>query len=295
MLKNTSRNKGVILAGGTGQRLKPNTTAMNKHSFPVYDKPMIYYPLTVLILSGITEIAVVANELNLNSLKRLLGNGRSMGIEFSYFCQKQPLGIVDAMNTCQDFWFENPFALILGDNLFYGSGLSPLLIEAARNERSTIFTYQVANPRNYGVIELSKDGYVKKVLEKPTTPVSDIISTGLYFFSSNLGNYINKVKVSSRGEFEITDLLNLLAKDKLLDVKKLNRGITWLDMGTVDSLLLASNFIKNIQTTQGFIVGSPEEASWRIGNISTETFLKLCQDGSSEYFKKLSELHLKVK
>ena len=161
------------------------------------------------------------------------------------------------------------------------------MISAARKKTSAIFGYEVSNPREYGVIEFSKEMYFKKVTEKPTRPLSNIIATGLYFFSSNLGNYTDKIKASHRSEYEITDLLNLLASEELLEVKKLNRGTTWLDMGTIDDLLMASNFVKNVQSTQGFIVGSPEEASWRMKNISDDAFKTLCQSSSCKYLEKL--------
>ncbi len=292
MLKSLLRKKGVILVGGSGHRLKPNTIAINKHLFPVYDKPMIYYPLSILILAGMTEIAIVGNESDLKSFKHLLGDGRKIGIEFSYFCQKQPLGIVDALIACKDFWVNTPFTLILGDNLFYGSGLSPLLSSASRSDTSTIFGYQVSDPKNYGVIEFSKDMHFIKIVEKPKSTTSDLIATGLYFFSSNLIEYIEKIKISPRGEYEITELLSLLASEDLLKVKRLNRGVTWFDMGTVNNLSMASNFVQNVQFNQGFIVGSPEEASWRMKNISNGEFKLLCQTNNCRYLKNFNDYYL---
>ena len=289
-MHNTRGKKGVILAGGTGSRLRTATTAINKHLLSVFDKPMIYYPLTTLILAGATDVAITCNEEDEFNFKKLLGNGEQLGIRIKYFIQNDARGIVDALKACQQHWENSEFVLALGDNLFFGANLSTLLLGMWDEQKSVVFGYEVAQPDKFGVIEFDLNGQVVSLEEKPKKAKSNIIATGLYKFGPSLNEKIEKVKLSNRGELEIMDLLNFYLQESQLSVILLKRGYAWLDMGTVNDMYRAAVFIKGIQDLQGLLVGSPEEASWRTGNLSDEKLKTLCENNKSAYYQYLKGL-----
>jgi len=282
--------KGVILAGGTGSRLRPSTAVVNKHLLSVFDKPMIYYPLTTLILAGCNDIAIVCNDDDLTNFKALLGDGRKFGIMLSYFSQDGAEGLTHALKSCQAHWSSNEFVAILGDNLFYGASISITLSSLWSTSQACVIGYEVAEPERFGVIEFDANNSVISIEEKPDKPKSNIIATGLYKFTKNLDDLIDNVSRSQRGEFEITDLLNLYIQQENLDIIKLKRGYTWLDMGTVQDMHSASNFISAIQTMQGFIIGSPEEAAFRMGKIDKHFLNEMCLGMKSNYYNYLMSL-----
>ena len=267
--------KGIILAGGTGSRLFPVTKTINKHLIPIFDKPMIYYPLTTLMLSGIREIMLITNEKYQNNFKDLLGDGSQFGIKITYGIQKKPAGIADGLLVAENFIKENPCALILGDNLFYGAGLKDILENVNKNpSKSTIIGHQVKDPKRYGIVEFNEKMQIKKVTEKPKKPKTNFAVTGLYFYDNTAIERIKNLSPSSRGELEITSLNDSYLKDNKLSLELLQRGMTWIDAGTIDSLLYANTFISTIQNRQGIMIGSPEELSWRLGWINDETLRK---------------------
>ena len=266
--------KGIILAGGTGSRLFPSTIAVSKHLLPIYNKPMIYYPISVLMLAGIKEIAVICSPNDLDAYKRLLGDGKSFGLEFSYIIQKSPDGLAQAYILSDEFLDGRPSALILGDNIFYGAGLIKMLSNAnSKDKGGTIFGYQVNDPSNFGIIEL--DG--KKPLsieEKPKNPKSNIAVTGLYFLDSNASKFALEINPSERGELEITSLLDIYLKKQQLSIEIMGRGFAWLDTGTYDNFLESSNFVKHIENRQGFNIANIEEIAFNKGWITEDDLLK---------------------
>jgi glucose-1-phosphate thymidylyltransferase len=276
--------KGIILAGGNGSRLSPLTLGVSKQLMPVYDKPMIYYPLSTLMSAGIKEILIVTKLEDQISFKRLLGDGSQLGIRLSYAIQDKPRGLADAIIVADEFIGDCPVALILGDNLFYGSGLGRQLEDKSTISGASIYAYWVAEPSAYGVVEFDKHGRAISLVEKPKNPKSNFVVPGLYFYDSTVSRRARSLSPSTRGELEITDLNLTYLKDGLLQVEVLPRGTAWLDTGSFDALAEASDFIRTIEKRQGLKVGSPEEIAWRKGFIDDASFLSLASTfGSSGY------------
>lgn len=261
--------KGIILAGGSGTRLYPATLAMNKQLLPVYDKPMIYYPLSALMLAGIREILVISSPEYLDNYQRLLGDGSDFGIELDYIEQAQPEGLAQAFTIGRDFIGEDSVALVLGDNIFFGAQLIQLLQSATERQKgATVFSYRVADPERYGVVELDNLGKVISLEEKPAVPKSHYAVTGLYFFDNRVVEYASMLKPSARGELEIIDLIQLYLDSGELYVEQMGRGYAWLDTGTHDSLLEAGEFVRTVQNRQGIQIACLEEIALMQGWIS---------------------------
>ena len=281
--------KGIILAGGIGSRLHPLTQVISKQLLPVFDKPMIYYPLSTLMLAGIKQIAIITTPQDLPKFKKLLGSGKQWGLKFSYIVQKKPNGIAEAFILARNFIKDSPSCLILGDNIYHGNNLSSILKEADEDkENSTVFTYQVKDPERFGVLNLDRKGNPVKIVEKPKSPKSNLAITGLYFFPKDVVSRAKNLKPSKRGELEITDLNQSYLTDKKLKVKILNRGFTWMDTGTFDSLLEASNFISLVQNRQNTIVACPEEIAYGnkwINKSDVKRAAKLMQSAYGQYLK----------
>ena len=270
--------KGIILAGGSGTRLYPITKAISKQINPIYDKPMIYYPLSILMLSGIKEILVISTPRDLTLFKELLGNGEDFGVKLEYAIQEKPNGLAEAFIIGEKFIGNDSCALVLGDNIFYGHGLTGILKEAeARKEGATIFGYYVPNPKDFGVVEFDKDGKVISLEEKPENPKSNYAVPGLYFYDNTVVEKAKKVKPSKRGELEITSINEMYLQEEKLHVVNFGRGMAWLDTGTHDALLEAANFVKTIQSRQGVMVACLEEIAYRNGWISKEKVLELAK------------------
>lgn len=283
--------KGIILAGGIGSRLHPLTQVISKQLLPVFDKPMIYYPLSTLMLAGIKEIAIISTPLDLPKFKKLLGSGKQWGLKLTYLEQKKPNGIAEAFILAEKFIKDSPCCLILGDNIYHGNDFSKILKEADNDdENSTVFTYQVKDPERFGILNLDKKGRPAKIIEKPKSPKSNLAITGLYFFPKGVSSKAKKLKPSKRGELEISDLNQSYLKDKKLKVKILNRGFTWLDTGTFDSLLEASNFISLVQNRQNTIVACPEEIAFLNKWINKSDIKKAIKDMQSTYSEYLKNL-----
>ena len=285
--------KGIILAGGTGTRLYPTTLAVSKQLLPVYDKPMIYYPLCVLMLAGIREILIIVNQEHIAQFDNLLGNGSQWGLKIYYKTQSSPDGLAQAYIIAEEFLDGEPSAMILGDNIFYGQGLTDVLAKSQNKTRGgTIFGYHVSNPSQYGVIEFNKDGSVRSLAEKPRLPKTNFALTGLYFLDGTAPMRAKLVKPSERGELEIIHLLNSYLKEGNLRVDQLGRGYTWFDAGTHYSLLEASNFVRTLTERQGLHVGSPDEVAYRSGWITRSDFISRCRKfKNSEYGKYLRKLY----
>lgn len=268
--------KGIILAGGSATRLYPLSKAISKQIMPVYDKPMIYYPLSTLMLAGIREILIISTPRDLPVFKELLGSGDELGIKFEYLVQEKPNGLAQAFVLGEKFLNGEPGCLILGDNLFYGQGFSKMLHEAASLKKGAcIFGYYVKDPRAYGVVEFNENGKVISLEEKPENPKSNYAVPGLYFYDERVVEKAKALKPSIRGEYEITDLNKSYLQEDLLSVKLFGRGFAWLDTGNCDSLLEAGNFVETIQNRQGFYVSCIEEIAWRNKWISDEQLYKL--------------------
>ncbi len=283
--------KGIILAGGIGSRLHPLTQVISKQLLPVFDKPMIYYPLSTLMLAGIKEIAIISTPRDLPKFKKLLRSGRQWGLKLTYLEQRKPNGIAEAFILAEKFIKNSPSCLILGDNIYYGNNLSKILKEVGNDtNNSTIFTYQVKDPKRFGILNLDKEGRAVKIIEKPKAPRSNLAITGLYFFPKDVSFRARKLKPSKRGELEISDLNQSYLNDKKLKVKILNRGFTWLDTGTFDSLLEASNFISLIQNRQNTIVACPEEIAFANKWINKADIKKVIKDMQSSYGEYLRDL-----
>ena len=283
--------KGIILAGGIGSRLHPLTQIISKHLLPVFDKPMIYYPLSTLMLAGIREILIISTPQDLPKYKKLLKSGKQWGLKLSYIEQKKPNGIAEALILGKDFIKDSPSCLILGDNIYHGNDLSNILKDAVNDKNnSTIFVYQVKDPERFGILSIDEKGNPKKITEKPKSPKSNLAITGLYFFPKGVSSRAKDLKPSKRGELEISELNQTYLNDKRLKVKILNRGFTWLDTGTFDSLLEASNFISLLQNRQNTIVACPEEIAFINKWISKNEIKKALGDMQSSYGEHLRNL-----
>ena len=284
--------KGIILAGGTGSRLSPLTKAVSKQLMPIYDKPMIYYPLSTLLIAGIKEILIICSPFYLKSYQNLLGDGTQWGVNIKYKCQQSPDGIAQAFILGEEFLKGSPVCLILGDNLFYGDDLSLKLKEANQDrENGTLFAYQVNDPSRYGIVEFNSEFNVLNIQEKPTNPSSNYAITGIYFYENSVVNIAKNLKPSKRGELEITDINNVLLNEDKLKVKLLKRGMAWLDTGTIDSLHDAGTFIKTIETRQGLKIGCPEEIAFKLKYIGKKELKKISENySSSEYGRYLLKL-----
>ena len=270
--------KGIILAGGSGTRLYPLTRVVSKQLMPVYDKPMIYYPLSVLMLAGIREILVISTPDSLPLFARLLGDGSELGLRFSYAEQATPAGIAQAFLIGEDFLDNSPCSLVLGDNIFYGQGLAESLQKVAkRTEGATVFGYQVKDPERYGVIELGDDGRVLSLEEKPTAARSNFAVTGLYFYDNQVVDLASRLAPSKRGELEITDLNVAYLQRNQLHVEILGRGSAWLDTGTHSALLQAASFVETIEARQGLKIACIEEIAWRMGFIDAAQLSRLAE------------------
>ncbi|MDD2878377.1 MAG: glucose-1-phosphate thymidylyltransferase RfbA [Acidiphilium sp.] len=284
--------KGIILAGGSGTRLHPTTQSTSKQLLPVYDKPMVYYPLSTLLLAGIRDILLISTPVDLPQFQRLLGDGAQFGVTITYAEQASPDGLAQAFLIGEAWMGGQACALALGDNLIHADHLSISLRAAAcRPEGATVFAYQVRDPERYGVVSFDGDGRAVEIVEKPAVPTSNWAVTGLYFYDDRVGEFARTIKPSPRGELEITDLNRLYLEDGSLHVEKLGRGTAWLDAGTPDSLLQAATFVQTIQQRQGNLVGCPEEVAFRMGFIDAATLRSRAQKlGKTELGRVLIEL-----
>ncbi len=285
--------KGIILAGGRGTRLYPLTLGVSKQILPVYNKPMIYYPLSMLMLAGIRDILVISSPEDLTVFQRLLGDGRKWGVSFSYTEQSEPRGLPEAFILGKDFIAGDAVCLILGDNIFYGTGLWDYLRHAsALKGGAQVFAYPVRDPRQYGVIEFSEDGKALSLEEKPDKPRSNFAVPGLYFYDNHVVKLAADLKPSQRGELEITDLNRIYLEQGQLRVQQLGRGIAWLDAGTHETLLQAANFVQTVEERQGLMIGCPEEVAYRVGFITREQLIQLAlhlkQNSYGDYLLKLA-------
>lgn len=280
--------KGIILAGGSGTRLYPLTMVTSKQLLPVYDKPMIFYPLSTLMLAGIRDILIISTPQDLPNFKKLLGDGSSCGIKLSYKEQPSPDGLAQAFTLGEEFIGDDCCAMILGDNIFYGNGFSKVLKKAVenaeQNRRASIFGYYVNDPERFGIVEFDKAGKVLSVEEKPEQPKSNYAITGLYFYDNSVVQYAKKLKPSKRGELEITDLNRLFLEEDRLDVQLLGRGYAWLDTGTMNSLLDASDFVRMVEQRQGIVISAVEEIAYRNKWITKENLVTIAERyGKSQY------------
>ncbi len=280
--------KGIVLAGGTGSRLYPSTLTVSKQLLPIYDKPMIYHPISVLMLAGIRDILIISTPQDLPDFQHLLGDGSKFGVNFSYKEQPSPDGLAQAFILGEDFIGNDEAALVLGDNIFYGNGFSGRLKHVAENAKkgiATVFGYKVKDPQRFGVVEFDDSGKVLSIEEKPQNPKSDFAVTGLYFYDNNVAEYARSLKPSKRGELEITDLNNIYLQKNKLNVELLGRGFAWLDTGTHQSLLQASQYVQTIEENQGIKIACLEEIAYRLGFLSGEEILRNIPDvKNNEYY-----------
>lgn len=287
--------KGIVLAGGSGTRLYPLTMVTSKQLLPVYDKPMVYYPLSTLMMAGIRDILIISTPTDLPNFERLLGDGSQFGIQLSYKVQPSPDGLAQAFLIGEDFIGDDCCAMVLGDNIFHGNGFSKLLQDAARNAeengRASIFGYYVNDPERFGIVEFDENGKVISVEEKPKNPKSNYCITGLYFYDKRVVEMAKRVRPSARGELEITDLNRFYLEDGTLDVQLLGRGYAWLDTGTMDSLVDASDFVRMVEARQGLQIAAPEEIAYNQGWIDKETLLLSAERyGKSPYGQHLKQV-----
>jgi glucose-1-phosphate thymidylyltransferase len=285
--------KGIILAGGKGSRLYPVTLGVSKQLLPVYDKPMIYYPLSMLMFAGIREILIISTPEHIGSFKSVLGNGEKWGLKFDYATQLEPRGLADAFIVGQDFIGSSTVAMTLGDNIFYGRGLIEMVQNAAElTHGALLFAYPVRNPHEFGIVEVDKDENALTIEEKPANPRSNLAVPGIYFYDNRVVNFVKLLQPSPRGELEITDLNRIYLEEGSLKVKILGRGVAWLDAGTHESLLQASVFVQTVEERQGLMVSCPEEIAFRMGFIDKQQLLRLGEEISNnqygDYLKKLA-------
>ena len=286
--------KGIILAGGAGTRLYPLTMVTSKQLLPVYDKPMIYYPLSTLMLAGIKDILIISTPTDTPRFESLLGDGSQFGVNLSYKVQPSPDGLAQAFILGEEFLAGEPGAMVLGDNIFYGNGFRTLLkaavSDAEEHGRATVFGYYVTDPERFGVVAFDENGKATSIEEKPAVPKSNYAVTGLYFYPGDVSRRANQVKPSARGELELTTLNEMYLKDGLLDVQLLGRGFAWLDTGTMNSLLQAANFVETIQSRQGIVISAPEEIAYINGFIDKEKLM----ESAARYGKSPYGTHLKA-
>lgn len=287
--------KGIVLAGGAGIRLYPSTMAISKQLLPIYDKPMIYYPISVLMLAGIKEILIISTPQDLPNFKKLLGTGKQFGVKFSYVVQEKPEGLAQAFVLAESFIAKDDVCLILGDNIFYGQRFSATLQNIVKNLKkqggATVFGYQVKDPQRFGVVEFDKKGKAVSIEEKPKNPKSNYAVTGLYFYDNKVTEYAKKLKPSKRGELEITDLNNIYLNKGKLNVELLGRGFAWLDTGTHSSLLQASQYVQTIEENQGVKIACLEEVAYRMGFLKKADLLKIAKQYiNNEYYNYVLEL-----
>lgn len=284
--------RGILLAGGMGTRLNPMTQTVNKHLIPIYDKPMVYYPLTTLILAGVREICLVSTGEGMEQFRRLLGDGNQWGIQISYAVQEKAVGIANGIDIAlKTYETSQPSLVILGDNIFYGLGLGRNISEVAESNSCVVWTQKVNNPESFGILKLSSDGGIQAIAEKPIEAFGNLAITGLYYFPADLSNLVGSVQKSARGEYEITEILNsYLALNRIVN-QQLSRGVYWIDAGTVENLLEVGQFVRAVQTRQGHLIGSPDEAAWRMRNITIEDLASLVSKmNDSEYKAQLTKL-----
>lgn len=288
--------KGIVLAGGSGTRLYPSTLGISKQLLPIYDKPMIYYPISVLMLAGIRDILIISTPSDLPNFEKLLGSGEQFGVNFSYKIQPSPDGLAQAFILGEDFIGKDSVALVLGDNIFYGPGFTGMLKNAVKvaekNSEATVFGYSVKDPERFGVVEFNKDGKVISIEEKPKEPKSNYAVTGLYFYDNKVVEYSKQLKPSARGELEITDLNKIYLENNKLNVELFGRGFAWLDTGTHQSLMRASNYVETIEENQGIKIACLEEIAYRKGWVTKEKLLQNIQNypKNNEYFEYLISL-----
>ncbi len=268
MKKKKVSRKGIILAGGVGSRLYPNTRVITKHLFPIYDKPMIYYPLSTLMLSDIREILIISSPKDFGLYKSIFNNGSKWGIKIEYAIQKEPKGIAESLIIGEDFIGKSLFSLILGDNILFGNELEDILLSVSSKKDNYVFLSSVKDPKRFGIAEISKDNDLLSIKEKPTNPKSNLAVIGLYFYDYKVCKYVKDIKPSKRKELEISDLNKILIKNKALNYYRFGRGITWMDAGTEDSLINASQFIKSVQNRSLYKIACPEEIAFRKGWIT---------------------------
>ena len=290
-MKTNFKRKGIVLAGGSGSRLYPSTKAISKQLVPVYDKPMVYYPISVLMNGGMRDILIISSPEHINLYQDLLGDGSQWGINFSYKVQPNPGGLAQAFILGEDFIGNNPCALVLGDNIFYGSGIESILNDAnAKHDMASVFAYRVADPKRFGVVEFDKNFNALSIEEKPEKPKSNFAVTGLYFYDNNVIDYAKSLKPSPRGELEITDINKIYLQEKKLNVQLLSRGYAWLDTGTPQSLMEASHFIYTLEKRQGTKISCPEEIALNKNWITQEDIFRTIGSKKGPYIDYLTSL-----